>query len=879
MGRHLTKPVTAALDFVRAAFSAAVETGDLIFACYCCDHTLTNLLARGDHLDEVWRVSEQCLDFVRKAKSPDYVDRITTQRQFMQNMRGWTNTFSTFSDLHFDEAAFEAQLPVGRANACWYWILKLQVRFISGDYETAIAAAQKAKLLLWGVTGCIQLLDYYYYNALAIAAVIKTAPPDRQSEWRETLTAHMDQLREWAESCAPTFLDKHALVGAEIARVDSRDVDAMHLYEQAIRFARENGFIHNEGIANEVAGKFYLDRGFETIAHTYFRNARYCYLRWGATGKVRQLDGLYPYLAEEEPVPAPTSTIGAPIEHLDFATVIRVSQAVSSEIVLEKLIDTLMRTTIEHAGAERGLLILSRGVERWIEAEAITSGDAIFVRLREALVAETEVPASIVHYVVRTQESVILDDASTHNPFSADTYLRLHHARSILCLPLINQAKLIGALYLENNLTPHVFTPTRIAVLKLLASQAAISLENTRLYHDLEKREAKIRRLVDANIMGIFMWNFEGQIIEANEAFLHMVGYSREDLVSGRLSWKDLTPPEWRDLTERAAAQLKATGILQPYEKEYFRNDGSRVPVLVGSAVFEKGQNDGVSFVLDLSEQKRAEEALRRSQAHLAEAQAELAHVTRVTALGELTASIAHEINQPLAAVVTNANASLRWLSGDSPNVAEAQEAIRRIIRDGNRAADVISRMRSLFKKASAAKERLDTNGVIEEVIVLAQSELQRNRILLQTQLANDLPLIMGDRIQLQQLILNLLINAIEAMSAAGEGPRELWVSSQKVTANPGESEQDTLEGKALAAAECTDVLIAVRDSGKGLDPKGLNRLFDAFYTTKPQGLGMGLAICRSIVEAHGGRLWATANASRGAVFQFTMPIRDERMS
>ena len=489
-------------------------------------------------------------------------------------------------------------------------------------------------------------------------------------------------------------------------------------------------------------------------------------------------------------LPGPTSTIGAPVEHLDLATVIKVSQAVSGEIVLEKLIDTLMRTAIEHAGAERGLLILPRGVEQRIEAEATTSGDTVIVRLREASVAEAALPESIVHYVVRTQESVILDDASAQNPFSADTYIRQHHARSILCLPLINQAKLIGLLYLENNLTPHVFTPTRIAVLKLLASQAAISLENTRLYRDLEEREAKIRRLVDANIIGIFIWNLEGEIIEANEAFLHMVEYSREDLVSGRVRWTDLTPAEWRDRDERAVAELKATGTVQPYEKEYFRKDGSRVPVLVGAAIFEGSENEGVAFVLDLSEQKRAEEALRASEerwsvlaenssagialiapngrfiaANLAlqemlgyteselqgrtvtdisheedrasteariadvydgrrrvyrlekrylrkngnvmwadvssvlvpasgsvsaffsviivditkrkqaeeklhqkeislrEAQTELAHVSRVTTMGELAASIAHEVNQPLAGILTNANASLRWLA------------------------------------------------------------------------------------------------------------------------------------------------------------------------------------------------------------------------
>ncbi len=410
-------------------------------------------------------------------------------------------------------------------------------------------------------------------------------------------------------------------MSAEIARIEGREPDAEHLYEQAIRSAHANGFVHNEALANELAARFYAARGFEKIAHTYLQDARYCYLRWGADGKVQQLDQLYPHLREKEPVPGPTSTIGAPVENLDLATVIRVSQAVSGEIVLEKLIDTLMRTAIEHAGAERGLLILPRGVEQRIEAEATISSDTVIMRLREAPMTAAAVPESIVHYVVRTRESVILDDASAQNPFSADTYIRQHQARSVLCLPLINRAKLIGVLYLENNLTPHVFNPTRIAVLKLLASQAAISLENTRLYRDLEEREARIRRLVDANIIGICIWNLEGEIIEANEAFLHMVEYSREDLLRGRMRWTDLTPAEWRDRDERAVAEVKATGAIQPFEKEYFRKDGSRVPVLFGAASFEGRPNQGVAFVLDLSEQKRAEEALRRSEAYLTEAQ------------------------------------------------------------------------------------------------------------------------------------------------------------------------------------------------------------------------------------------------------------------
>src|SRR5262249_1035019 len=211
--------------------------------------------------------------------------------------------------------------------------------FMSGDYEAALAAALKAKALLWSSDAHIQLLDYHYYTALAIAAAYQTVPPNRQSELREDLMAHLRQLREWAERCSATFRDKHALLAAEVARLDGRELDAEHLYEEAIRLARENGFVQNEGIANELAARFYATRGFEKTARVYLRDARHCYPRWGAHGKVGQLDQLYPHLHEEVAVPDPKGTIGAPIEQLDLATVIKVSQAVSGEIVLEKLID------------------------------------------------------------------------------------------------------------------------------------------------------------------------------------------------------------------------------------------------------------------------------------------------------------------------------------------------------------------------------------------------------------------------------------------------------------------------------------------------------------------------------------------------------------
>jgi PAS domain S-box-containing protein len=210
----------------------------------------------------------------------------------------------------------------------------------------------------------------------------------------------------------------------------------------------------------------------------------------------------------------------------------------------------------------------------------MTTAGAVTVRLRESAAA-AGLPEAVVQYAARTKEPVILDDASAGGPFSGDEYVRRRHARSILCLPLVKQGRLVALLYLENNLTAGVFTPARIAVLNLLASQAAISLENTRLYRDLEEREAKIRRLVDANIIGIFIWSLDGEILEANEAFLHTVGYGREDLASGRLRWTDLTPAEWLDRDVNNCAGTKRAGASAAIRKEYFR-DGSRIPVLIG---------------------------------------------------------------------------------------------------------------------------------------------------------------------------------------------------------------------------------------------------------------------------------------------------------
>ena len=646
-----TRHVKTARKLQRRCFDAANRVGDLTYAAYSLNVLYTNFLATGDPLADVQREAETGLEFATNIRFVLVIDSITAQLGLIRTLRGLTAKFGEFNDERFDELRFERHLASDSLLAlpeCWYWIRKIQARFLAGDYPAAIEASLNAERLLWASPAFFETAEYHFYGALSRAASCDSATDDSKQRHFKALAAHHKQLEIWVQHCPENFENRAALVGAELARIEGRELDAERLYERAIKSARENVFVHNEALAYELAARFYLARGFEDFAQMYLRKARDGYLRWGADGKVRQLERLYPLLRQDEPSPAPIGTIGAsvehldqnyphlhkeapapetretigtPVEHLDLATVLKVSQAVSGEVVLEKLVETLLRTAIEYAGAQRGLLLVPRSGELLIRAEANISGSSVQVRLCEMALAATELPESVVHYAARTRESVMLDDASAQNPFSADEYFRQKRARSVLCLPLIKRGALVALLYLENSLTSHAFTPERVAVLRVLASQAAMSLETSRLYQELREREVKIRRLVEANIIGIFEWNFEGRILEANEAFLRIVGYSREDLVSGRLRWTDLTPVEWRERDERLVAEQKVAGFLEPFEKEYFRKDGSRVPVLIGTATYEGSRNEGVAYVLDLTERTRTEQALKRNEAYLAEAQ------------------------------------------------------------------------------------------------------------------------------------------------------------------------------------------------------------------------------------------------------------------
>jgi PAS domain S-box-containing protein len=850
------KHVRASRDLLRCAFEAANRIGDLTYGAYTRNNLNTNLLFAGDPLPKVHGEAEHGLAYAKKARFGLVIDIIAVQLALIQMLRGLTLKFGCFDDGQFNELQMEHHLSSNPALAiatCWYWIRKLQARYLAGDYAAAMDAASKSQELLWTSSSNLEEAEHHFYAALARAAYCGSAPADERQLHIDAIAAHHRRLQVWAANCPENFENRAALVGAEIARIEGRDVDAMRLYEQAIHSARANGFIHNEALAYERASAFYGARGFDRFAELYLRNARYGYLRWGAEGKVRQLEETRPHLMTEEAAPGPTSTIGAPAERLDTGAVIKASQAVSGEILLDRLIETLMTIALEHAGAQRGLLIRIQGEAPQIEAEARTEQKMVVVTVRQEVVTQALLPESLLHTVIRTRQSVILNDAAVQSPFSADDYIREKRSRSILCVPLVKQTQLLGVLYLENSLTSHVFTPARISLLELLASQAAISLENARLYGELMVSEDRWRKLFETVPVGVNLVGSDRRYVAANPAFQRMTGYSEAELRG--LSPLDITHEDDRAASEQIiAAQVAGQPYLQHREKRFRRKDGGviwtevdafLVPV-AGSAPFLAG------VTVDVTERKRADAQLRESEQRYREMQTALAHANRVATMGQLTASIAHEVSQPIAAAAINAEAASLWLTAQPPNLEEVRQTLARIVESSNRAGEVIGRIRALIKKAPLRKGRLDINAAIREVLELASGEAEKNGVSVHTHFADGLPLIHGDRVQLQQVILNLIINAVQAMAVVSDGERELLVST--------------------GSAEPEGVLVTVRDSGPGLPPSSSERLFDAFYTTKADGMGMGLSISRSIVEAHGGRLWSSANLPRGAIFQFTAP-------
>jgi PAS domain S-box-containing protein len=880
-----TNHIRTGRPLVRRAFNTANEIGDLTFAAYSCNNLITNLLASGEPLPDVQREAEAGLAFARKIRFGLVIDIITSQLRLILTLRGLTPAFNSFTDAQFDEARFEAHFEQDSRlalPACWYWIRKLQARFHAGEYESAIDAELQAQRLLWTSPSFFEVAEYRFYAALARAAYCNATSAEKHAAHREALAAHHRQLEIWAHHCPENFANRTALISAEIARIEGRYLEAEHLYEESIRLAREHGFVQNEGIASELATRFYTARGFGTIAQAYLRNARYCYLRWGADGKVRQLDEFYPHLQiEPSPSPSPpTTTIGSRVEHLDLTTVVKVSQAVSGEIVLEKLINTLMRTALEHAGAQRGLLIVTHGGAQRLEAEATISGDAIAVHFRRASISGAELPDSVLHYVVRTQESVILDDASAQNAFPADEYIRRNRVRSVLCLPLIKQTTLIGVLYLENNLSPRVFTPARSAVLKLIASQAAISLEYAYLYSDLQQENSERRRaeqalrrseayLAQAQIVsqtGSFGWNPLTDIVYWSAETYRIFEYEpATPLELPQILQR--THPEDKGLLEQTLERARQEKRDFDLECRLLMRDGSVKHLQVVARALaneESGALEFVGAVMDVTRRKRADEAQQTQEREREEMQRRLQQAAKMEAIGRLAGGIAHDFNNILGAIIGYGELALGNLTGDSA----VRHHVEQVMHAGVRGKRLVDNILAFSRSGIGERAPLQAQSVVQEALELLAPTLPADVRLERALDAGDTAVV-GDPTQLHQVVMNLCTNAVHAMGRGGL----LTVLLERVAVG----ERRLLSHGTLLYPGLY-VRLSVGDTGTGIPSAVLERMFEPFFTTKRvgDGTGLGLALVHGIVADFGGVIDVATQIGLGTTFTIWLPASGE---
>lgn len=732
------RPMAFSLECAEKAFNASRNDGNPSMAGHASNNVVTNMLIMGAPLDRVEKQISMGLAFSRQSNVRYSQGILSTEAGFVRLLRGAAERSTAEKALcaELEEQIGNTTLTPARFK---WWLFKGIANYFFQDYTAAQGCFDKAEDYAWSMPSHQHLMGLELYAALNSAALCQSGADPLATV--TSIEPRLAKLRHWAGLNPATFRDKYLLVEAEVARIQGRPLEAMALYEAAIRQAASAGFVHVQALAHELAGRCYQTQGLITAARSHLRSARDGYQHWGATRKARHLEQGHLYLHDQPPNSRSSVDLIDGQQYLDMISVTKASQALSREIVFERLIELLMTNTIVHAGARRGVLILLRDGTPIIAANGEVTQDGVQVGISSRPVDSNELPLSMLYTVLRTRESIALDHASTEETFANDEFFRHHRACSVLCLPLLKQGEVMGALYLENQLASGIFTHSRIAVIEILAAQAAISLETSRLYAEL--LEENLRR--------------------------------------------------------------------------------------------------------------------RDTEVALLNARTELASVSQATIMGELAASIAHEINQPLVSIISNASASVRWLNRPMPDVREALEGLGDIVKDSRRASDIVLALQALAKQKAPNRRKLIVDDVVRHVLLLTASEIEQKHVTVISRLEAQYTQVYADAVQLQQVILNLVMNAVDALMAVEVALRTVNIES-------------SVQGG-------DRVVVTVEDNGPGVTAENQDKIFNAFFTTKVAGMGMGLAICRSIIDANGGTLHMIQRRNGGTLFVFTLPALEDSLT
>jgi PAS domain S-box-containing protein len=843
------EPLPAIIPRYKKAVTGEIDHGNQQYVGYNLLIVAARELACGVRLD---RIAEDLTKAVAFSEQGANDLSLLPLRRFVRLVAALRQSCA---DAEQEAACVEdvsAQLEGRPGDSVKYEHLAELKRFVLfGDFEDALRLMRRADAGAM-TAGPIfyPMVEIRFYHALTLAATCNVRDMQDTAARDETITLLKDeesQFTRWAEECPANFACFHSLIAAELARVTGDHPLALYRYEQAITAAVQFGMPNMKGLAAERAAAACHVRGNAGHAADYLQSARAAYAAWGAEAKVKQIDAC---AAAYHGTSNFATQDGRP-EQLDAISVSKASQAISGEIVLEKLLNTLMRIVIESAGAQKGCLVLQGADGPCLAAEAHVEAQHIVVRLpQQRDISASLLPESVLNYVRRSREQVVLADATEANPFSADSYLQARRPKSLLCLPILRQAELVGILYLEHRLVTQVFTADRLTVLRLLASQAAISLENAQLYTELKERESRIRRLVESNIIGICFWNIDGRVTEANEAFLRMTGYTSEDVRAKIISRAALTPPEYHDADARASDELRRTGTCTPYEKEYLLKDGRRLPVLVGGAFIEGSRETGVGFVLDLTEHKQAE-AERAARMVAEEANAANA------AKSAFLANMSHELRSPLNAILGFS----RLIERRPELPRDVKEDLGIVLRSGEHLRMLINQVLDLARSQTGRSVLNETNfdlhSLLRELQDMFALKAGDKGLALEVEYDDAPHFVRTDLLKLRQVLINLLGNAVKFTR---QGRVALHVSSR-------------IAGIGMCLG------FAVADTGVGIAGDELGILFNPFTQADAgrraqEGTGLGLTISRSFVRLMGGDIHVESESGQGTTVSFEIPVQ-----
>ncbi len=1001
---HWRSPIRHNMTFLREAFASGVEIGDFVYGSFSAMSITRVALSYGhDNLETVLDDIDKSLAFFKRIKNYPAHERQEMVRQTVLNLLGRTESDASLNGDTFNEAAHLEKMQAIRygTGIALFYLYKAQTLYIAENYTEALEMARQAKNNIAFIASMMQESDCLLFHSLILTALYPDAGQTEKENYLRELQTNQKTMKFWVDNCPENFRGRYLLVEAEIARVTGDFGRACRFYDEALASAGENGFIFLSALAGELAAKSYLACGAVKAAGKYFEDALDLYRRWGAQGKVRRLQNAYNRIIEgslkegftqaarKKTQATSSSLVSSTTEKIadmvDLTSIIKSSQAISGEIHFDRLIEKLMKILIENAGAQTGFMVIDDREKIFISAED-DARIGIRVALQRSGFDESgrNYPQSVIHYVRRTNERIVVNDADAEGLFVADPYIASVRPKSLLCMPIIEQAKTIGILYLENRVLRDAFTTERIHVLEILSSQAAISLKNSINYEEIKKtrdelEESRARlqesfeeyRNLFENIQDTFYRNdMRGNLILVSPSIESMLGYSVGEMLTMNIADLYLNPED----REQFLRLIEQTGYVENFEAQLKRKDGAVIWASANSHYYRNRQGTilGVEGILrDITARKHAEamlldekerlrimlrsigdgviatslegkilltnriaeqltgwpqeEALGKSLSSIfniisestrepyedplnqirrggaPELSAQTLLISRdntercisesvapirdaenktigaivvfrditekrklekdilknqkLESIGLFAGGIAHDFNNILTAIL--ANISLAQLYVQPGN--KALEKLREAEKASLRAKDLTQQLLTFSKGGNPVKKTASITDLVREStkFILSGSSIQSK-----FSLPDDIWPVEVDEGQINQVINNLTINAIQAMPSGGA----ITIIVRNVRITPED---------ALPLPEGKYVKISVHDEGIGIPRESLSRIFDPFFTTKQQGSGLGLATTYSIIKKHGGHIDVLSTEGVGTAFFIYLPAAE----